>query len=71
MFDRVLRSGHREGVATKYPPQGKPVMALIDSNSYRIEAYFEETESRTSELAPVRRFTSWTDRLRCKERFRA
>ena len=44
MFDRVLRSGHREGVATKYPPQGKPVMALIDSDSYRIEAYFEETK---------------------------
>src|SRR6202008_3668856 len=27
-----------------YAPQGQPVMALIDSDSYRIEAYFEETK---------------------------
>jgi HlyD family secretion protein len=27
-----------------YASQGKPVMALIDSDSYRIEAYFEETK---------------------------
>ena len=26
------------------PSQGKPVIALIDSNSYRVEAYFEETK---------------------------
>jgi hypothetical protein len=33
--------------------------------------FSRKPRSRTSELAPVRRFTSWTDRLRCKERFRA
>jgi multidrug resistance efflux pump len=27
-----------------YASQGKPVMALIDSDSYRVEAYFEETK---------------------------
>jgi RND family efflux transporter MFP subunit len=27
-----------------YVSQGKPVMALIDSDSYRVEAYFEETK---------------------------
>ena len=27
-----------------FPTQGKPVMALIDSDSYRVEAYFEETK---------------------------
>jgi len=27
-----------------YAVQGKPVMALIDSDSYRVEAYFEETK---------------------------
>jgi RND family efflux transporter MFP subunit len=27
-----------------FAPQGKPVMALIDSDSYRVEAYFEETK---------------------------
>ena len=27
-----------------YASQGKPVMALIDSDSYRVGAYFEETE---------------------------
>src|SRR5439155_14306192 len=27
-----------------YAPQGKPVMALIDSDSYRVEGYFEETK---------------------------
>ena len=27
-----------------YATQGKPVMALIDSDSYRVEAYFEETK---------------------------
>src|SRR5258708_32839405 len=26
-----------------FASQGKPVMALIDSDSYRVEAYFEET----------------------------
>jgi multidrug resistance efflux pump len=27
-----------------YAPQGQPLMALIDSDSYRVEAYFEETK---------------------------
>ena len=27
-----------------YAVQGKPVLALIDSDSYRVEAYFEETK---------------------------
>jgi len=27
-----------------YASQGKPVMALIDSDSYRVEGYFEETK---------------------------
>src|SRR5262245_63170303 len=27
-----------------FASQGKPVMALIDSDSYRVEAYFEETK---------------------------
>ena len=27
-----------------YAVQGKPMMALIDSDSYRVEAYFEETK---------------------------
>jgi multidrug resistance efflux pump len=27
-----------------YASQGQPVMALIDSDSYRVEAYFEETK---------------------------
>ena len=27
-----------------YASQGPPVMALIDSDSYRVEAYFEETK---------------------------
>jgi multidrug resistance efflux pump len=30
--------------AGTYASQGKPVMALIDSDSYRVEAYFEETK---------------------------
>jgi multidrug resistance efflux pump len=29
-----------------FASQGKPVMALIDSDSYRVEAYFEETKIR-------------------------
>jgi multidrug resistance efflux pump len=33
-----------------YAPQGQPVMALIDSDSYRIEAYFEETKIRQVRL---------------------
>jgi multidrug resistance efflux pump len=30
--------------AGTYASQGKPVLALIDSDSYRVEAYFEETK---------------------------
>jgi multidrug resistance efflux pump len=33
-----------------YAPQGQPVMALIDNDSYRIEAYFEET--KISQIKP-------------------
>ena len=50
-----------------YASQGKPVMALIDSDSYRVGAYFEETKIRTLDPARAPRFTSWTDPLRCKE----
>jgi multidrug resistance efflux pump len=31
-------------MALAYRAQGKPVMALIDSDSYRVEGYFEETK---------------------------
>ena len=32
------------GAKGTYASQGKPVMALIDSDSYRVEGYFEETK---------------------------
>jgi multidrug resistance efflux pump len=40
-----------------YAVQGKPVMALIDSDSYRVEAYFEETKIphiRAGDAAEIR-----------------
>ena len=40
-----------------YAVQGKPVMALIDSDSYRVEAYFEETKIphiRAGDVAEIR-----------------
>ena len=40
-----------------YAVQGKPVMALIDSDSYRVEAYFEETKIphiRAGDAAQIR-----------------
>jgi multidrug resistance efflux pump len=40
-----------------YAVQGKPVMALIDSDSYRVEAYFEETKVphiRAGDAAEIR-----------------
>lgn len=39
LSDLTLRVGN-------YVPAGKPVMALIDANSYRVEGYFEETKLR-------------------------
>src|SRR5712671_4850708 len=36
-----------------YAVQGKPVMALIDSDSYRVEAYFEETKIPLFKAADV------------------
>jgi multidrug resistance efflux pump len=40
-----------------YASQGKAVMALIDSDSYRVEAYFEETKIphiRAGDVAEIR-----------------
>lgn len=37
LSDLTLRVGN-------YVPAGKPVMALIDANSFRVEGYFEETK---------------------------
>ena len=49
-----------------YASQGKAVMALIDSDSYRVEAYFEETKIPHVKPGGSAEITSWTDRLRCK-----
>ena len=48
-------------------------MALIDSDSYRVEAYFEETKlSHVKPGASAEIYLMGMDiRLRCKERFRA
>ena len=50
-----------------YASQGQAVMALIDSDSYRVEAYFEETKIPQVKPAPPPRFISWTDPPPCKE----
>lgn len=48
LSDLILRVGN-------YVPAGKPVMALIDANSFRVEGYFEETKlTRIASGQPAR-----------------
>jgi hypothetical protein len=58
-------------IAPARKPTEMPVIALIDSDSYWVEAYFEETNIPRLKPGAAPRSISWTDRLRCKERFRA
>jgi hypothetical protein len=58
-------------IAPARKPTEMPVMALIDSDSYRVEAHFEETKIPHLKPGAAPRSISWTDGLRCKERFRS